>query len=463
MRSRSDQVRRRFRFHSAALAALLLAVLAAPAAGADNPWLGQRLLNFAHQGGEFEHPSNTMYAFKRAYVRGADVLELDIHTTKDGEIVVIHDSSVDRTTNGSGSVYDVTLAELRALDAAHNFIPGRNAVRGQRASAYPFRGVRTGKRPPPSGYAREDFRIPTLREVFRAFPDTPINIEIKGESDADPTTYLRNAEALAAFLNAARRTDLIVVSFHDEATDRFHQLAPQIPTAPGLAKVAAYVETGAPLGGDYDALQVPPRFSGITVVTPEFVRRAHRDGYAVHVWIASSEEYESFYADQFGMCVDAIMTAYPARLEGAMRRRGYLRPGRGGIDPCGRDRPQAAGRTLHVACRQARARGEPEGEAERPPARRLARRLSRLHQAARRPQDDRAREILDRPRRTGGRHAAPALEDRPATAPPAGTVAGGGEAPRRGSATDASPRADPQARLGRPARHSGGPCRPPRR
>jgi glycerophosphoryl diester phosphodiesterase len=331
----------------AAIAALAL-VLPASAGAQSNPWLSQRILNFAHQGGEFERPSNTMFAFERAYAGGADVLEMDIHTTSDGEVVVIHDSTVDRTTNATGSVYDMTLADLQKLDAGYNFVPGRNAVRGEAASAYPYRGVRTGAKPPPAGHTADDFRVPTLKEVFAAFPDVPINIEIKGRSDGDAQSFLHNAEALAAFLNKAGRTDVIVVSFHDEAIDRFHMLAPQIPIAPGLAKVAAYFQTGAPLGDGYVALQVPPNFQGIQVMSPEFVARAHRDGYAVHTWIDSSDENAAFYDSLIAMCADAIMTAYSDRLERVLRQRGYARPGIGGLDPCGPDSPQIGPCTLRA-------------------------------------------------------------------------------------------------------------------
>ena len=334
---------------SAGLSIAFAALATAAPAAAQNPWFGQRVLNFAHQGAEFERPSNTMYAFERARAGGADVLELDIHTTADGEIVAIHDSTVDRTTNGTGYVYDMPLAELQKLDAAHNFIPGRNAVRDQPASSYPLRGVRTGERPPPPGHTPDDFRVPTLKEVFDAFPDVPINIEIKGRSEGDAASYVRNAEALAAFLNASGRTsDVIVVSFHDEAVDRFHQLAPRIPIAPGLAKVAAYFQSGVPLGEGYVALQVPPEFEGIRVMTPEFVQRAHDDGYAVHVWIDSSDENAEFYDSLIGMCADAIMTAYSDRLEGVLRQRGYVRPGRGGLDPCGPDTEQIGPCTLRA-------------------------------------------------------------------------------------------------------------------
>jgi glycerophosphoryl diester phosphodiesterase len=332
-----------------ALAACAAAALAVPTAtAAKNPWLSQRILNFAHQGGEFERPSNTLFAFEGAYAGGADVLELDIHATSDGHVVVIHDSAVDRTTNGTGSVEDMALGELQKLDAGYNFIPGRNAVPGQPASSYPYRGVRTGDKPPPAGHTADDFRVPTLKEVFAAFPHVPINIEIKGKSDADAQSFLRNAEALAAFLNKAGRTDVIVVSFHDEAIDHFHELAPQIPLAPGLAKIAAYFQSGALLGDGYVALQVPPEFEGITVMSPEFVERAHRDGYAVHTWIDSSDENAAFYDRMLGMCADAIMTAYSDRLEGVLRQRGYVRPGIGGLDPCGPDSTQIGPCTLRA-------------------------------------------------------------------------------------------------------------------
>ncbi|HEV8208282.1 MAG TPA: glycerophosphodiester phosphodiesterase family protein, partial [Acidimicrobiia bacterium] len=89
---------------------ILLAIVAligldaapASAAGPANPWLKRRVLNIAHQGGEDEFPSNTLYAFRKALRAGADMLELDVGVTKDDQVVVMHDTSVDRTTNGTG-------------------------------------------------------------------------------------------------------------------------------------------------------------------------------------------------------------------------------------------------------------------------------------------------------------------------------------------------------------------------
>ena len=127
-----------------------VALLALPAsADTGNPWLDERtFINMAHQGGEDEFPSNTMYGFREALAAGADTLELDVNRTKDDQFVVMHDWKVDRTTNGAGYTTDLTLAEVQQLDGAYNFIPGRNAVAGQPESEYPFRGVRTGAKTP---------------------------------------------------------------------------------------------------------------------------------------------------------------------------------------------------------------------------------------------------------------------------------------------------------------------------
>ena len=99
-----------------AVAALIgLDAAPAPAAGTPNPWLKRRVLNIAHQGGEDEFPSNTLYAFRKALGAGADMLELDVGVTKDDQVVVMHDTSVDRTTNGTGLISEMTLREIQRL------------------------------------------------------------------------------------------------------------------------------------------------------------------------------------------------------------------------------------------------------------------------------------------------------------------------------------------------------------
>src|SRR3712207_1810167 len=152
------------------LALLLLLVAAAPATAA-NRWIQKRApLNIAHQGGEDEFPSNTLYAFRKAVRAGADMLELDIGVTKDGKVVVMHDTTVDGKTNGHGTIASKTLRQMKRLDAAYWFAPARSDHYGHDhpASAYRFRGVATGRRRAPRGFTAADFRVPTLSEVMRA-------------------------------------------------------------------------------------------------------------------------------------------------------------------------------------------------------------------------------------------------------------------------------------------------------
>ncbi len=319
------------------LAFAVLALLVFPATAATgNPWLDERtFINMAHQGGEDEFPSNTMYAFHKALDAGADTLELDVNRTADDQFVVMHDWTVDRTTNGTGYTSEMTLGEIQALDAAYNFIPGRNAVPDQPESEYPFRGVRTGAKPPPDGFTAEDFRVPTLGEVMEEFPNTPINIEIKGQEDQD-AEFLRNAELLADFLSGTERRDLIVVSFNQAAVDRFHELAPEIDIAPGLNGLVGYFLNGEPMP-DADAvvaIQVPTAFGDLDVLTPERVVQAHRAGWAVHIWLSGNEENKRVYNDILDHCVDGIMPARPTELEQVLRKRNVVRPDGEGTDPC---------------------------------------------------------------------------------------------------------------------------------
>ena len=321
---------------------LLLAVLgaclvgAAPAS-AGNRWLDAGVMNMAHQGGEDEFPSNTMYSFRKAVALGADMLELDVSPTKDGRLVVMHDWEVDRTTNGTGYLTDLTLAQVRKLDAAYNFVPGRNAVSGLPASSYPLRGVRTGDRMPPKGFKPADFRVPTLREVLKAFPRTPINIEIKGRDDAE-AHFLHNADLLAALLKGTHRRDLIVVSFNQKAVDRFHAQVPQVDVAPGVDGIAGFLLGGARPGPGTVALQIPITYQTggqtLTVTTPESVLQTHRAGYAVHVWLSNDEENAGVYNRLLSMCVDGIMAAKPKLLERRLRARNVVRPDGHGTDPC---------------------------------------------------------------------------------------------------------------------------------
>jgi glycerophosphoryl diester phosphodiesterase len=312
-----------------ALLAVVALLIAAPAAGAaTNPWIETTPLDIAHQGGEDEFPSNTMYAFERSIQVGADMLELDVGVTRDSQVVVMHDTTADRTTNGHGTVASFTLKQLRKLDAAYWFSGGDNAYRHDRArSAYRLRGVATGKRRPPKGFTAADFRVPTLKEVMSAFPHTPINVEIKGRTKAEaPAEYLTNADALARTLKSTKRRDLIVVSFKQEAVDRFHQLVPALPVAPGIGGAANWLLGGTSPGDGVVAFQLPITYvlgdQTLQITTKDNVARAHSEGYAWHTWLSDDGESPTIWGSLLDMGVDGVMTAKPKEFAAMLRKRG---------------------------------------------------------------------------------------------------------------------------------------------
>ena len=304
-----------------ALTALLLGTVPTAEAAA-NTWIRADPLLIAHQGGEDEFPSNTLYAYRRAVRAGAEMLELDIGVSRDGHVVVMHDTTVDRTTNGHGRVSSKTLKQIKRLDAAYWFSHrGPDHYRhGRPRSSFPFRGIATGKRPPPKGFTRADFRVPTLRQVLRAFPHTPINIEIKGRTKQERTgEYLRNADALARALRRVRRHDLIVVSFRQQAVDRFHALLPRIDVAPGVDGIVNWLLAGDSPGAGSVAFQVPITYEYggalVTVTSPDNVIRAHRDGYAWHTWFGDQDrDQPATWRRLVRDCVDGIMTSRPKEL-----------------------------------------------------------------------------------------------------------------------------------------------------
>ncbi|HEX9712780.1 MAG TPA: glycerophosphodiester phosphodiesterase [Actinomycetota bacterium] len=295
----------------------------APSSGAivENPWLERRVLNMAHQGGEIEAPSDTMNAFKTAMAKGVDALEMDVHATADGEIVVLHDATVDRTTDGSGRVDALLLAQIQSLDAAHWFVPDVGTTHSADDEEYVFRGIAPGDVAPPEGFAPGDFTIPTLRQVLETFPDVPINIEIKNTAP-DTLPYEHTLAALLA--EFGRTDDVIVVSFLDHATELFKVHAPAVSTATGTVQAALFwastqeVLPGAP-NPRYQALQVPITFEGVTVVTEDFVADAHANGLAVHVWTINAREDMEWLID---IGVDGIMTDRPTLLEQVLIERG---------------------------------------------------------------------------------------------------------------------------------------------
>ena len=282
----------------------------------DNPWLDRRILNWAHQGGAKEGPSSTLFAMRQAVANGADALELDVHLSKDGVLMVCHDATVDRTTDGTGAIADLTLDELRRLDNAYWWTPGTVVDHDNPdQEAYVHRGKAADD---------PEFRIATLDEVLDAFPDTYLNFDIKQTAPVVGAYEQALAEAL---LRADRVGDTIVASFNDASTDTFRTYAPQIHTSIGTNGTADFyraVRAGeSPPETACVALQVPRTFGDVTVVDEAFVAAAHRHGLAVHVWTIDDEQE---MADLVALGVDGIMTDRPEALEDVLKRSGAPRP-----------------------------------------------------------------------------------------------------------------------------------------
>jgi glycerophosphoryl diester phosphodiesterase len=263
------------------------------------------VLNYAHQGGAREAPSSTLFALRQAMEKGAHALELDVHATADGELVVCHDATVDRTTNASGAIATMTLADVQALDNAYWWVPGEVVAPGRPDADYPYRGRAPGE---------HDFAIASLREVLAAFPGVFLNLDIKQTAPVvEPYE-----ERLATVLRENGRTnDVIVASFLDGATDAFKAHAPEIDTSAGTAAVAEFYQAvrdglSTPASAaKHRALQVPAKFQDITLVDDAFVTRAHEADLAVHVWtIDDADEMRRLLA----LGVDGIMTDRPSVL-----------------------------------------------------------------------------------------------------------------------------------------------------
>jgi len=219
-----------------------------------------------------------------------------VHATADGHVVVFHDETLDRTTDGTGLVRSFPLAALQRLDAGHRF----RAPDG----TYPFRG--------------RGLRVPTLEEVLAAFPHVPLNIEVK---QADPPIEPAVATVLDRF--AARERTLLAAE-DGTIMARIRAAAPDVLTSFSAPEVAEWVyRLRDGRLADYRppgiALQVPPAFGDVALVTADSVAAAHRLGLEVHAWTINEEREMEALLD---LGVDGIMTDFPARGFELFRRHG---------------------------------------------------------------------------------------------------------------------------------------------
>lgn len=252
---------------------------------------GERPLVIAHQGGERVWPSNTMFAYQNAVDLGVDVLEMDVHQTADGVLVLIHDDTVDRTTDGSGAVSEMTLAEVQALDAGYYWTDDD----GQ---SYPFRG--------------QGITIPTLEEVFTTFPQTPMVIEVKQQEPA----------IVRPFCQMLRDYDMadkvLMGTFHEAVMTDFRATCPEVATSLVQSEITPFwalnqIGLGGLVQLPGEALQVPltaelPVLGEVDVVTERFVAAAADQNVDVQPWTIDDPEEMARLLD---LGVQGIITDRP--------------------------------------------------------------------------------------------------------------------------------------------------------
>lgn len=202
-----------------------------------------------------------MLAFEYAVSLGVDALECDVHLSRDGQLVVIHDATVDRTTSQTGAVGSFTAAELEALDAAWSFVD---------ASGRP-------------AYRASGVGIPLLTDVFRRFPDTPLVVEIKGDN---PAIVPRVLEAITRH---GRERSVVLGGFSRRVLSAVRLQAPAIVTSASRAEVQGAMRRSwfwlSPRNTGCRLFQMPYRFRGRQILTRRLVRAVRRASLPVHAWI----------------------------------------------------------------------------------------------------------------------------------------------------------------------------------
>ncbi len=249
-----------------------------------------RPIVFGHRGASGERPENTLISFERALEHGADVIETDVHLSRDGEVVVLHDADLARTTDGAGEVSALDYRDIARFDAGHRFTIADGAA--------PFRG--------------QGVRVPRLEEAFARFPGVRFNIELK-HADA------RLANAVLDLAKQFGREHATLLAAEDAAAmqqlrgavrERASGVALGASVADVLGFVRAALDGATPPLGPL-ALQIPAEFLGRPLVTPELLAFAHAHGVQVHVWtVNDTAEMRRLLA----LGVDGIMSDFPGRL-----------------------------------------------------------------------------------------------------------------------------------------------------
>lgn len=256
----------------------------------DHPYFNpDKFLVIAHRGGRSLGPESTLYTFQRAVDIGADVLEMDVRSTRDGQLIILHDDTVARMTNATGLIESFTLAELKKLDAAHRWSPDNGQT-------FPLRN--------------KGVKIPTLAEVFNTFPETKMNLEIK---DFRSSTI----HSLCRLIRDHQMTKKVMVaSFDADSLKEFRSVCPEVATSAGSSEAILFyslqkMHLESAYSPDAQALQVPETFRDLRVVNRRFIEAAHSRNMRVQVWTVNDVKAMKRLLD---LGVDGIVTDYPLQL-----------------------------------------------------------------------------------------------------------------------------------------------------
>ena len=238
----------------------------------------------AHRGGAGLRPENTLAAFQHAAQLGADVLEMDLRVAADGAIVVMHDATVERTTDGAGAVASLKLAELKRLDAGYRWSPDGGAT-------FPYRG--------------RGVRVPALEEVFERLPAARMVLEMK--QFAPPSV----AALCGLIRRAGMQRKVLVASFDGDALAGFRGACPEVATSMSPLEARLFVTLFGLYTPAVPALQIPDRMRDTVLVTPELLARAHGKNMKLHAFTVNDD---ARLRELARMGVDGVMTDWPDRL-----------------------------------------------------------------------------------------------------------------------------------------------------
>jgi len=253
---------------------------------------------FAHRGGTEHGPENTLPAFEAAVGLGFRYLETDVHLTRDGVLMAFHDPRLERVTDCAGAIAELEVGAVEAADAGH-------AYSADGGRSFPFRAA--------------GVRVPRLETLLDRFPQARINIDPKADACVDP---------LVALIDARDAWDRVCFgAFSDRRLHRIRALSrgractSMGPRAVAVARIAGTAGVLPRQGAN--CIQVPVRQGRVPLVTPRWVRAAHRTGLHVHVWTIDDERTMH---DLLDLGVDGLMTDRPSTLRRVFLSRGLSWP-----------------------------------------------------------------------------------------------------------------------------------------